>query len=526
MNDGPAIEDTVVAEELALPPMQGGKLVVTALALALGTFMQVLDATIANVSLPTIAGNIGASTDQATWVITSFVVANGIGVPLTGWLMGRYGVVRTFVVSVFAFTLASLLCGIAWSLNSLILFRAIQGIVSGPMIPGSQALLLSIFPQSKRAAALGIWSITTLVAPICGPILGGYISDQYHWGWIFLINVPVGLLVTSLCWSNLSARETATRKLPVDAVGMGLLVLWAGALQIMLDRGKNADWFSSTLIVWLGIVSVVGFLLFLVWELTEEHPIVDLSMFRFPNFTLGTLIFCLGNGVFLANMLLMSLWLQTQMGYTATWAGLVSAPTGAVAVVLTPLVVVAMARIDARIVATVAFLASAASYLMRASLTADASFGAIALPLIVQGIGSATFFVATVSIVLDGVPAWRIPSASGLSNFARIVVSGFSVSIMTTLWDRREALHQSQLAEMSGAAASSLDSALTTLQSLGMPVLAGKAALARALSGQAYLLASIDLFQLSAWLCFGLAALVWLCRRTKPSSGAPAPDQP
>ena len=180
----------------AMKPLAGGALALTALALALGTFMQVLDSTIANVSLPTIAGNLGTSTNQGTWVITAFAVANGIGVPLTGWLMGRYGVVRTFTFSVLAFTVASFLCGIAWSLPSLIFFRVLQGGVSGPMIPGSQALLISIFPPNKRGTALGIWSITTLVAPICGPILGGYISDNYHWGWIFLINVPVGLCVT------------------------------------------------------------------------------------------------------------------------------------------------------------------------------------------------------------------------------------------------------------------------------------------------------------------------------------------
>src|ERR1700744_5528059 len=212
-----------------LPPMQGGQLAITALVLALGTFMQVLDSTIANVSLPTIAGNLGASTDQGTWVITSFAVANGIGVPLTGGLMGRYGVVRTFVFSVFAFTIASLLCGVAWSLPSLIFFRILQGGVSGPMIPGSQALLIAIFPPQKRGAALGIWSITTLVAPICGPILGGYISDNYHWGWIFLINVPVGLIVTFLCWNNMKDRETPTRKLPIDTVGLRLPVVWVGA---------------------------------------------------------------------------------------------------------------------------------------------------------------------------------------------------------------------------------------------------------------------------------------------------------
>ncbi len=217
----------------------GGQLAITALALAMGTFMQVLDSTIANVSLPTIAGNLGVSPDQGTWVITAFAVANGIGVPLTGWLMGRYGVVRTFVFSVLAFTVASFLCGVAWSLPSLIFFRVLQGGVSGPMIPGSQALLISIFPPQKRGTALGIWSITTLVAPICGPILGGYISDNYHWAWIFLINVPVGLFVSFLCWSNLKARETPTRKLPIDTVGLSLLIVWVGALQVMLDTGQG-----------------------------------------------------------------------------------------------------------------------------------------------------------------------------------------------------------------------------------------------------------------------------------------------
>src|ERR1700761_8503013 len=235
--------------------MLGVALAVTALALALGTFMQVLDSTIANVSLPTIAGNLGVSTNQGTWVITAFAVANGIGVPLTGWLMGRYGVVKTFVFSVLAFTIASFLCGIAWSLPSLIFFRVLQGGVSGPMIPGSQALLISIFPSDKRSTALGLWSITTLVAPICGPILGGFISDNYHWGWIFLINVPVGLAVTWMCWSALKTRETPTRKLPIDTVGLGLLIVWVGALQIMLDTGKDLDWFASTQIIVLSLIS-------------------------------------------------------------------------------------------------------------------------------------------------------------------------------------------------------------------------------------------------------------------------------
>jgi DHA2 family multidrug resistance protein len=513
-----------ISPQAAQAPLKGAALAVTAIALAMGTFTQVLDTTIANVSLPTIAGNLGASADQGTWIITSFVVANGIAVPVTGWLMSRYGVVKIFVLSMLGFTIASFLCGIAWSLESLVFFRTLQGALSGPIIPGSQALMLSIFPHQRRHTALAVWSITTLVAPICGPILGGYISDSWHWGWIFLINVPVGLVVTGLCWAYLQERETAARKLPIDAVGLGLLIVWAGALQVMLDTGKNADWFESTQIIVLAVTTAVGFVAFLLWELTEEHPIVDLSLFRDRNFTLGTIVFCLGNGVFLANMLLIPLWLQTQLGYTATWAGLVSAPTGAIAVLVTPLAARMMTRFDARWVATVAFAASAISYFLRASLTADASFMAIALPLMVQGISSGSFFIATITILLDGIPPQRIPSASGLSNFARIIAAGFSVSLVTTFWDRREALHQSHMADLTSGYMPALGTILQTLRDKGMSDLAASAAVTREMIGQAYLLASVDMFTISAWLCLVAIVIVWLCRRCAPHDMPPLAD--
>ncbi len=503
-------------------PLQGAGLAITAVALAMGTFTQVLDTTIANVSLPTIAGDLGASTDQSTWIITAFVVANGIGVPLTGWLMNRYGVVKVFILSMLGFTIASFLCGIAWSLESLVFFRVVQGALSGPIIPGSQALMLSIFPHNRRTTALAIWSITTLVAPICGPILGGYISDSFHWGWIFLINVPVGLLVVTLCWANLATRETPIRTLPIDMVGMGLLIVWAGALQVMLDKGKNEDWFSSGLIVSLAIVSVIGFGAFILWEKTEEHPVVDLSLFESRNFTLGTIVFCLGNGVFIANMLLIPLWLQTQLGYTATWAGLVSAPTGVIAVLVTPFAAKMMARVDARWVATIAFAASAVSYWMRAGLTADASFMAIAIPLMVQGISSGSFFIATISILLDGLPASRIPAASGLSNFARIIAAGFSVSLVTTFWDRREAFHQSRMADMTSAYTPAFNNVLSSLHDMGLSELAAKSAVTRSMIGQAYLLASVDMFTISAWLCLFAIVIVWLCHKAEPHGPAPA----
>ncbi len=503
-------------------PLAGSQLAITSIALALGTFMQVLDSTIANVSLPTIAGNLGASTDQGTWVITSFAVSNGVGVPLSGWLMGRFGIVRTFVISVLLFTAASLLCGIAWSLPSLILFRVFQGAVSGPMIPGSQALLISIFPPQRRGTALGIWSITTLVAPILGPILGGYISDNIHWGWIFLINVPIGLLAAFLCWTNLASRETPARKLPIDTIGLGLLVVWVGALQLMLDLGKDADWFESTHIVILAITAVVGGIAWVIWELTEEYPIVDISLFRGRNFALGTLTLCLGYAVFFANVLLLPLWLQTNIGYTATWAGLVAAPSGLVAVFITPPTARFLARTDARYVATVAFAAFAASYFLRANFTNDASFWDFVMPLLVQGIAMGTFFVTMVTISLDGIPPHKIPSASGISNFSRIVAGSFAASLTTTIWDRREALHQSRLAETSTAYSPVFQQAMERLQHLGFSDLQAVGAMTRSLLLQAYLLASVDLFWISGWASLVAMVLVWFTRRPKPQGGAPS----
>ncbi len=505
-----------------LAPLQGGKLAITAIALALGTFMQVLDTTIANVSLPTIAGNLGASTDQSTWVITSFAVSNGVAVPLTGWLMQRYGVVRTFVAAVLMFTVASFLCGIAWSLSALIFFRVLQGAVSGPMIPGSQALLISIFPADKRATALGIWSITTLVAPILGPILGGYISDNIHWSWIFLINVPVGLIAAFLCWTNLANRETPTRKLPIDTVGLAMLVIWVGSLQIMLDTGKDADWFSAPEIVIEAIIAVIAFVAWIIWETTEKFPVVDLSLFRYRNFALGTIAFCLGYAVFFANVLLLPLWLQTNVGYTATWAGLVAAPSGLVAVLLTPIAARFMSSVDARILATVAFVAFAASYFMRANYTETAGFWDFVWPLAVQGVAMSTFFVAMLTISLDGIAPERIPSASGISNFTRITAGGFAASITTTMWDRREALHQSRLADTSSAYSPWMQQALDRLHHFGFSDPQAYGILARSLVGQAYTMASDDLFWISGWLSIAMIGVIWLARRAVSGGGTHA----
>jgi DHA2 family multidrug resistance protein len=509
----------------ALPPLGGTSLALASVALALGTFMQVLDSTIANVAVPTIAGNLGVSADEGTWVITSFAVANGVSVPLTGWLMGRYGVVRTFVAAVTLFTIASLLCGIAWNLNVLIFFRVLQGAVSGPMIPGSQALLLMIFPPRKRSTALAIWSMTTLIAPVCGPILGGYICDNWSWPWIFLINGPVGLVCTLVCWRYLKDRETPTRKLPVDGTGFALLVIWVGALQVMLDTGKDADWFSSTPIVVEAIVAIIGFIAWLIWELTDEHPIVDLSLFRSRNFAIGTIAFALSYAVFFGNNLLLPLWLQTQMGYIATWAGLVAAPSGVVAFFLTPIGARFMSRVDARITATIALAAFSLSFWMRAGYTPDATFWDFMRPLLVQGIGMSLFFTSMLNISFCDVPPARFPSASGLSNFSRISAGSFAASITTYLWGNRAALHQQRFVEAIGSGNGlAWNQAMQRMQGAGLSKAQAVGTATQTIVNQAYIAAALDFFWASAWISLLLIPIVWLTRRSISGGGHAAAD--
>ncbi|RAK54584.1 MFS transporter [Phenylobacterium soli] len=502
--------------------MTGMTLAITSIALALGTFMQVLDTTIANVSLPTIAGNLGVSSDQGTWVVTAFAVANGASVPLTGWLMGRYGVVKTFVGSVVMFTIASFLCGVSWNLPSLIVFRILQGAVSGPMIPGSQALLIMIFPPQKRGTALAIWSLTTLVAPICGPILGGYISDNISWPWIFLINLPVGVICAVVCWLNMRSRETPTRKNPIDRTGFLLLLVWVGALQVMLDTGKDADWFNSPVIVGEAIIAAIGFAAWLIWELNEEHPIVDLSLLKSRNFVLATTVSCLAFAIFFGTNLLQPLWLQTRMGYIATWAGLVAAPSGVVAVVLTPLAAPIMNRIDARFTASLSLAAFALSYYLRSRFTSDVDFYALVIPMLVQGVAMATFFVSMITMALNGIPAPQVPAASGLYNFARIIAGSFAASIVTTAWDRSAALHQTRLAEVIGAQSPTFAITLQKLQAAGMSAQQALAAVTQQAVGQAYLLATIDIFRVASILIFLLIPGIWFTRKALSQGGTHA----
>jgi DHA2 family multidrug resistance protein len=499
-----------------IPPLPGAARLLGTLALSLAIFMNVLDTSIANVSIPAISGDLGVSPDQGTWVITSFGVANAISVPLTGWLTRRFGQVRLFTLSIFLFVLASFMCGLAPSIGLLIFFRVIQGAVAGPMIPLSQSLLMSSYPPAKQSTALGLWSLVSLVAPVAGPLLGGWITDNISWPWIFYINVPIGLFAGTLTWILYRRRETPTMRVPIDAVGLVLLMTWVGSLQVMLDKGKDLDWFNSPQIITLALLAVAAFVYFLIWELHEEHPIVDLSLFKRRNFTIGTLCMLLAYGVFFGNLVLLPLWLQQYLGYTATNAGIVMAPVGLLAVVVTPFVAKLTNRVDLRVIVTVSFTTFAVVMFMRSHFDTDVDVRTLLIPTIIQGAAMASFFVPLVTLSVAGLPPERIPNASGLFNFARITAGSFGTSIFTTLWDRRATLHHSQLIEHLTPDNPATVAALSGIQANGLNGQAGTAAVNRIVDVQAFMLSADDLFYASGVIFLALILVIWLARPGRP----------
>lgn len=505
--------------EIHHPPMHGWRLALATVALAAGNFMEVLDTTIANVSVPAIAGDLGVSPNQGTWVITSYAVANAISVLLAGFLARRYGQVRVFSAAVAAFTGASLLCGLATSFPMLIGARVAQGAVSGLMIPLTQVLITSVWPPERRAVGLAIWAMTVTVAPILGPILGGWITDNIGWSWIFFINVPIGAATALLAWSLLSRRESTRAMVPVDWIGLALIVVWVGALQIMLDKGNELDWFGSYEIRLLAAVAAIGFAVFVIWELTAEHPIVELRLFANRTFTGATVALCLGYAVFFASIVLLPLWLQTRMGYTATWAGLVLAPSGVLAVLCSPLVGRSMHRIDPRIYATLSFVVFALVSWWRAGFSTDTDVVSLALPQLVQGVAVALFFPPLVTLVVGCLPRESMAQGSGLTNFLRMTAGAFATSMVITLWDHRQAEHRATLLAGLGSNDQALTTTTSTLHALGADGGQAMAVVENQLANQASLLGLIDVFWLSGWLFLIVIGSVLLTRKVQAGGG-------
>lgn len=494
----------------------------TTVGLSLATFMQVLDTTIANVSLPTIAGNLGASADQATWVITSFAVSNAIALPLTGWLTRRFGEVRLFMGATLLFCLASFLCGIAQSMSMLILFRAIQGAVAGPMYPVTQSLLLSIYPPEKRGQALALLVMVTIVAPICGPILGGWITDSYSWPWIFFINVPIGIFAAFVVFSQMRGRVEQTMRPKMDYVGLVTLIIGVGALQIVLDKGNDEDWFESSFIIVASIISAISLAVFLIWELTDKEPIVHLKLFAHRNFTAGTLAMTLGYAAFFSINVLVPQWLQRYLGYTSTWAGFAAAPIGILPVLLTPFVGRYIGRFDLRMVAACAFFIMGMTSFFRSSFYLDIDFYHVAMAQFIQGLGVAVFFMPITQIMLSDLQPNQIASGTGLATFVRTLGASFSASITNFMWQHRAIVHHAQLTEHLTPYDPDTRQAVATLGN-GNDNVAYRL-LERMIDSQSYQLSFNELFHLLGWIFLSLIVVIWIARPpfTAKSGGAAA----
>ena len=494
-------------------PLQGGALAMLTLVLSLATFMLVLDSTIANVAIPTIAGDLGASSSQGTWVITSFGVANAISIPITGWLAKRFGEVRLFLIATLLFVLASWLCGIANSLEMLIVFRVLQGAVAGPIIPLSQSLLLNNYPPEKRGMALAFWSMTIVVAPICGPILGGWISDNIHWGWIFFINVPIGLAVVLISWKILEGRESRISHQPVNTIGLILLALGVGALQLMLDQGRELDWFNSTEIVVLTIIAAVGLIALIIWELTDNNPVVDVSLFKSRNFTVGCVSTSLAFLVYSGTVVLIPLLLQQVYNYTATWAGLAAAPVGLLPILLAPIIGKFGNKIDMRILITVSFMVYALTFYWRAvTFEPEMTFMDVALPQFVQGLAVACFFMPLTTITLSGLPPEKMASASSLFNFLRTLAGSIGTSLTTFIWYNREAVHHTQLTEVINPYNPISQQFFQTMGSFGLSEEQTASYIARQITAQGFIIGANEIFLVSAITFISLVVLIWFAK--------------
>ncbi len=501
-----------MSQPTPLPPLTGAPLGVVTVSLALATFMNVLDTTIANVSIPAIAGNLSVSPQQGTWVITSYAVCTAVALPLTGWLAKRYGEVRLFVTCAILFSFVSWLCGLSPNFEILTVLRGLQGAVAGPMIPLSQTLLLRSYPREKHGLALALWGMTTVVAPIVGPILGGWLTDNVGWSWIFYINLPVGVVCGVVTWRMLKERESERVVNPVDKAGLVLMAVGVISLQMALDWGSEVDWFDSPLVVSLLIVAAICLALFFVWEKYEAHPVIDLSLFKIRNFTVATTAISLGYMTFFGSVVIFPLWLQTQMGYTATWAGIASAPIGVLTLILMPVVGANMHKFDPRVIATFGFVVFAFTSYWHATFNTDVTVWQVATPRLVMGIGMACFFVPLTAMALSGVDPSRFAAATGLTNFIRMLGGAFGASVSVTLWDHRTDMHHAQLVETVNPFEPATRMTLSAMEGAGVPVEAVLSILNRQVTQQATMLATNDIFLVATFIFLVMGVVVWLAR--------------
>jgi MFS transporter, DHA2 family, multidrug resistance protein len=492
------------------------------------TFMEVLDTTVVNVSLPHIAGSLSATPDEATWALTSYLVANAIILPMTGWLANRFGRKRLLMASVTGFTLASFFCGLAPNLPLLIIFRVIQGATGGGLQPLSQAILLEVFPPAERGKAMAFWALGIVVAPMLGPVLGGWLTDSYSWRWVFYINVPIGIIALFMTHTFVFDPAYIKRRAGgVDYWGMGMLVVGIGCLQIMLDKGQEEDWFSSRFILTLAILAAVGLIGFVIRELNTEHPIVDLRVFRYRSYSAGVFLMTVLGFVLYGSTVLVPLMLQTLLGYPAVKAGIVMLPRGLGSFLAMPLVGFLMSKIEPRRLLGSGIIIASLSFWKFSHLSLSAGYWDFFIPLIVQGAAMGLLFVPLTTITNDPVPKEEIGNATSLFNLMRNIGASIGIASVTTLLSRNQQKHINILGSHVTVFDPQAQSVINALKASFMkagsdPATAlqqAYAAIAGMVNQNAYMLAFNDAFRFMMIMFALMLPLIFVMRKPQHKGG-------
>ncbi len=492
------------------PALTPAQLRVAAIVLAFSNFIVVLDMTVANVSVPHIAGSLGVSLEQGSWVITSYSVAEALAVPLTGWLAQRFGTVRMYTTCMTGFGIFSMLCGLSQTLEMIVICRIGQGLCGGLLMPLSQTLLFRIFPGEQRGKAMLLSSMTVLLGPAFGPNLGGLISDNLSWHWIFLVNIPFVIICVMTVAALLTPLETPKLKVPIDVVGLFLLFAWIGSLQYMLDIGRNRDWFADPQIVMLAITALVGFCAFVIWELAEEHPIVNLKVFRHSGFAYGVTTLSLCFGAYMASIVVIPQWLQVTMGYPAVWAGFLASCTAITAITTSMLASKAVTRFDPRILVSLAVAWIGCMALLRSQWTSGTDFWSLAIPQLLQGFGMSFFILPLMTIGLNSVPAEEMPSASGIQNCVRTLAVGVATALAVTIWGDAQQTARSDL-----VGRLNYDEAARAGASAGFGREQSTMILSQMVDKEAVTIAIDQVFLITAVVFFVAALVIWLAPRPK-----------
>jgi len=501
-----------------------------AVSVMLATFMEVLDTSIASVALPYIAGSLSATNDEATWVLTSYLVANAVILPASTWFSLKFGRKRFLITCIMIFTVSSFACGAATSLGMILLARAVQGAGGGALQPLSQAILLETFPPEKRGAALAVFALGVVVAPVLGPTLGGYLTDTYSWRWAFYINIPIGILAVLLILRFVEDPPYIKNAKPgrIDAIGLGLLAVWLAALQVILDKGQEDDWFGAIWIRWAAVVLVVGFVAFLIRELTAEKPLVNLSVFRHRNFAIGSVLIALFGGAIYGLITLLPLFYQELLGYTAYAAGWAVMPRGIGAILAMPVIGILTSKVDNRWLIATGFALFGIAGLWFGQVNLAISQWSFLWAIVLSGFGAGAIFVPLNAVAVSGLKNEEIGNASGLYNLFRNVGGSIGISLVNTIVARHEQLHQNELVRSLVPSSTNFQNQLQSLEQYlyiqgYSPVQAMQKAyglIGRELTAQSALWAYVDDFRYLALVCFACIPVVFMLKKAVRRPGA------